>query len=73
MGLPSVALIYLVPVSILTGFAVGLCALRMYTRVKTRKFYIDDWLILAAVVCLYLFSVLGIRRSQLARTAPVNE
>ncbi|KAF2111947.1 hypothetical protein BDV96DRAFT_498380 [Lophiotrema nucula] len=42
---------YLIPVPILSTIALALCVLRIWTRVtRTRRMYIDDWLIAVAMV-----------------------
>jgi hypothetical protein len=44
--------LYLIPVAILAPLALGLCATRVYTKLKrTGRLHIDDWTIIAAEVC----------------------
>jgi hypothetical protein len=42
-----------------TAVAVVICALRIYSRVITKSFGTDDWLMCAATVCLPAMNTLG--------------
>lgn len=47
----NVVAVYLVPCSILAGLALGLCGVRIYTRVfRTYRLYLDDVLVVLAEV-----------------------
>lgn len=48
-------LMYLIPVPIFAAIGLVLVVLRVYTRLtRTKKLYLDDWLIIVAEVTIFL-------------------
>jgi hypothetical protein len=50
MVFPTITLQYLIPIPPLTVIAFVLCVLRIWTRFRARKLYLDDYLIIVAEV-----------------------
>ena len=51
MAFPSIALQYLIPIPIVMVISFVLFVLRIWTRFRARKMYLDDYLIIIAEVC----------------------
>jgi hypothetical protein len=50
MAFPTITLQYLIPIPPLMVIAFVLCVLRIWTRFRARKLYLDDYLIIVAEV-----------------------